>query len=188
MDQTKAEAGVRALLEALGQDVASEDLTDTPRRVAEMLIEQCTEKDAEIEVVFREDKYDGMVVARDIPFVSMCAHHLVFFTGRAHVGYLPRKKVLGISKLARLVYSCSVGLTTQERITQSIAQRLYDNDEIGCIGCMVVLEAAHGCMNLRGARAIGSSTITSVVKGSFLTVPAARTEFLAFIGKGGLQV
>ena len=185
MDQARAEAAVRELLLSLDQNMDSEDIKGTPERVARMLIEQCTEKDAEIDVTFNQNSFGGMVVVRDIPFVSMCAHHLVFFTGRAHVGYIPRKRVLGISKLARLVYSSSVGLTTQEHITADIAERLYNNDEIGCIGCMVVLEAEHGCMNLRGARAIGSSTVTSEVKGVMMSVEAARNEMLMFIMRGG---
>ncbi len=185
MDQIRAENAVRELLLALGKDVTSEDLKETPRRVADMMIEQCTEKDSEIDVSFSENHFGGMVVVRDIPFVSMCAHHMVFFTGRAHVGYIPKKKVLGLSKLARLVYSCSVGLTTQERITTSIAEQLYALEDISCLGVMVVLEAEHGCMNLRGARAIGSSTVTSEVKGVFMTVEAARNEFLSFVMRGG---
>lgn len=187
MDQVKAEAAVRELLKALDRDITSGDLRDTPRRVAEMLIEQCTEKPSEIDVSFAEEKYGGMVIVRDIPFKSMCAHHLVYFTGKAHVGYIPRKKVLGLSKLARLVYSCSVGFTTQERITNNIAEQLYDCDSIQTLGCMVVLEAEHGCMNLRGAQAIGSSTLTSEVKGVFMTNQAARDEFLALVNRGGLR-
>ena len=187
MDKKRAESAVLELLKALDQDVGSEDLLNTPKRVVEMLTEQCTERDAEIDVMFSENHYDGMVIVRDIPFVSMCCHHLVFFTGRAHVAYIPRKNVLGLSKLARLVYSCSVGLTTQEKITHNIAERLYDNDKIGCIGCGVVLIAEHGCMSLRGARAIGASTVTSEMRGVFLTVPAARSEFLSLATTGAIK-
>ena len=188
MDKLRAEKAVKELLLALEIDVTKEDFVDTPRRVAEMLIEQCTEKDAEIDVSFSEGAFGGMIIVKDIPFVSMCAHHLVFFTGRADVGYIlsngKKKKKLGISKLARLVYSCSVGLTTQETITASIADRLFDQESIGCLGCMVVLEAEHGCVNLRGARAIGSATVTSEVRGVFRDVPAARQEFLSLTERG----
>jgi GTP cyclohydrolase IA len=187
MDLIKAEASVRDLLMALGQDCNSEDMKSTPRRVAEMLAEQCTLKDAEIDVTFTEDRFDGMVVVRDIPFVSWCAHHLVPFSGRAHVGYIPKSRVLGLSKLARLVYACSVGFTTQERITDAIAERLFKSDDVNCLGCMVVLEAEHGCMNLRGARAVGSATTTSEVKGVFRDVSAARGEMLSFIMRGGCK-
>ena len=187
MDIESAKLAVRNLLSALDLDVESEDLKETPRRIAEMLTEQCREKDAEIDVTFTETNYSGMIVVRDIPFVSWCAHHVVPFYGKAHVGYIPKNRVLGISKLARLVYSCSVGLTTQERITHSIAERLYKSEDINCLGCMVVLEAMHGCMNLRGARAIGSSTVTSEVRGVFLNVPAARSEFLSFVAKRSVE-
>lgn len=184
MDKQRAESAVRELLLALGQDVESDDLRDTPERVAEMFIEQCAAQNAEIDKVFSEERFGGMVCVRDVPFVSCCVHHLVFFSGRAHVAYIPRlKHVLGLSKLARLVYSCGVGFTTQERMTASIADRLYDGFD--ALGCMVVIEAEHGCMNLRGARAIGSSTVTSEVRGVFRDVPAARSEFLSFISKGG---
>ena len=185
MNQQKAEAAVRELLLALDQDPMSEDMKETPRRVAEMMIEQCTEKPAELEVTFAEKQFGGMVIVSDIPFVSMCAHHLVFFSGVAYVGYIPKRQKLGISKLARLVYSCSVGLTTQETITAKVADRLFMDDKLGCLGCMVILKAKHGCMNLRGARAIDASTITSEVKGVFRDVPAARQEFLALIEHKG---
>ena len=186
MDQKKAELAVKHLLIALDKDVECEELKETPRRVVEMLINQCTEQDAEIDVTFAEDHYDGMVIVRDIPFVSMCAHHLVFFSGKAHVAYIPKKRVLGISKLARLVYSCSIGLTTQERITHTVAERLYGSDDINCLGCGVVLIAEHGCMSLRGAKAQGASTVTSEMRGVFMTVPAARQEFLDLVGQRSL--
>ena len=185
MDQKRAENAVRELLLALDQDVDLPDLKETPRRVAELMIEQCTDKDSEIGVMFEENHFNDMVAVRDIPFVSMCKHHMVFFTGRAHVAYIPKGKVLGISKLARLVYSCSVGLTTQESITADIADQLFNSRELGTIGCMAVLEAEHGCMSLRGAKATGASTVTSAVRGVFRDVPAARQEFLTFISKGG---
>ena len=184
LDQTKAEIAVKELLLALDVDVNAEDFVGTPRRVAELLIEQCTAKPAELDVTFSEKQFGGMVIVSGVPFVSMCAHHLVFFSGDAYVGYIPKRQKLGISKLARLVYSCSVGLTTQETITAQIADRLFNDDNIGCLGCMVVLKAKHGCMNLRGARAIDSSTITSEVKGVFRDVPAARQEFLTLSGCG----
>lgn len=183
MQQERAEKAVRELLLALDQNVDNEELKDTPRRVADMFIEQCTEKDSEIDVTFTEKHFSGMVIVEGIPFVSMCAHHLVFFSGKAYVGYIPKKHVLGISKLARLVYSCSVGLTTQEQITYKVAEKLYESEDISCLGCAVVLKASHGCMSLRGAKAIGASTITSEVRGLFRDVPAVRQEFLSLIGK-----
>jgi len=186
MNLEAAKSAVTSLLLALDQDINSVDMKDTPKRVAEMLIEQCTVKDAEIDVTFAEDKFGGMVIVRDIPFVGMCPHHLVYYTGKAYVAYIPKKKVLGISKLARLVYSCSVGFVTQEHITNMIAERLYESDDINCQGCAVVLIAEHGCMSLRGAKAQGASTITSEMRGVFMTVPAARQEFLDLIHQRSL--
>ncbi len=183
VDREAAERAVRDLLLALGQNVRSEGLRDTPKRVAKMFIEQCMVSDAELERMFQEEKYDELVMVRDVPFMSCCMHHLVFYAGRAHVAYIPRKKLLGLSKLARLVYSHSRGFTIQEIVTRDIADELYN--ELEPLGCMVVIEAEHGCMNLRGARAVGSSTVTSVVRGVFRDVPAARSEFLGLIGKGG---
>lgn len=185
MDRERAENAVRELLLALDQDIESEGLRGTPTRVADMLIEQCSDGDAELDVTFEQRTYDGMVIVRDVPFVSYCEHHMLPYSGRAHIAYIPRKKVLGISKLARLVYSCSRGFTIQETVTETIANRLYEETEIPILGCMVVVEAEHGCMNLRGARSIGSSTVTSVVRGVFRDVPAARSEFLGLVSKGG---
>lgn len=185
MDKPRAEKAVRELLLALGQDVDSEGLRNTPKRVAEMFIEQCTETDSEIEVLFTARRFQDMVVLRDIPFAGVCEHHMVFFTGRAHIAYIPKGSVLGISKLARLVYSCSVGFTTQETIAAAVADKLFEHSDLGCIGCMVVLEAEHGCMNLRGARATGASMVVSAVRGVFRDVPAARSEFLGLVSKGG---
>ena len=183
MNKEKAEQAVRELLIALDQDVTCEGLLDTPRRVAEMYIDQCTDGELELDRLFQE-QYEGMVVVRDIPFVSCCMHHMVHYFGRAHVAYIPRRdRVLGLSKLARLVFVCSRGFTIQEGVTQRVADTLYD--EVDMLGCMVVVEAEHGCMSLRGARATGSSTVTSVVKGVFRDVPAARAEFLGLVSKGG---
>ena len=183
MDKIRAENAVRELLLALGQNVDSEGLKDTPRRVAEMYITQCSEEDAELDVMFQTDRLDDLVMVRDIPFVGCCEHHMVFYYGRAHIAYIPNKSLLGISKLARLVYSCSKGFSIQERVTRDVADRLYE--EVEPKGCMVVLEAHHGCMNLRGARSIGSSTVTSAIRGIFRDVVAARSEFLNLVLKGG---
>jgi len=122
-------------------------------------------------------------MVRDIPVASFCQHHLIPWYGRTHVAYIPNKKVIGLSKLARLVYSCSKGLTIQEAVTKHTADRLYESIEPK--GVMVVIEAVHTCMNLRGARAIGSSTTTSAVRGVFRDVDAARNEFLSLVLKGG---
>lgn len=182
MDRAKLELAIRNLLEALDQDVSREGLRDTPRRVADMYIEQCSSENAELNKMF-EEKFDELVFMRDIPIVSFCEHHLLPWFGRAHIAYVPRKRVLGLSKFARLVYSCSKGFTIQEAVTRQIADKLYDEAEP--LGCMVVIEAVHSCMSLRGARSIGASTTTSAVRGVFRDVPAVRQEFLTLIVKGG---
>jgi len=184
MNRERAVNAVYELLKALDQDVDSDGLKDTPQRVADMFIEQCNNREPELDRTF-EEKFDEMVIVRDIPFVGCCEHHLVFYFGRAHIAYLPRKRVLGISKLARLVYHCSIGFTIQERVTKEVADTLYE--EVDPIGCMVIIEAAHGCMNLRGARTIGSSTVTSCVRGVFRDVPAARSEFMSLVAKGNIR-
>lgn len=193
MDKPRAESAIRELLLALDQDVESGGLKDTPGRVAKMFMEQCANHEHELDRTFLEERIDQQIIVRDIPFVSCCEHHLVFYFGRAHIAYIPKSyekegggvetKILGISKLARLVASESSGFTIQERVTQRIADVLHR--ELEPYGCMVIIEAEHGCMNLRGARSVGSSTITSAVKGVFRDVPAARSEFLSLVLKGG---
>lgn len=182
MDKDRAMKATRELLLALDQNVESDGLRDTPKRVAEMFIEQCTGSEAGLDRLF-EETMDEMVMLRDIPFTSCCMHHLVFYTGKAHVAYIPHKRVLGLSKLARLINACSKGFTIQEAVTRTIADRLYH--EVDPKGCMVVIEAAHGCMNLRGVRSLGSSTVTSCVRGVFRDVIGARQEFLMLLSKGG---
>lgn len=183
MNKESAEQAVRDLLAALDQDLSSEGMRDTPKRVAYMFIAQCTEEDAELDITFQMEKFDELVMMRDIPMTSFCEHHMIPWYGRAHIAYIPNKKLLGLSKLARLVYSCSKGFTIQERVTKMIADRLYE--EVEPKGVMVVIEAVHTCMSLRGARAIGSSATTSAVRGIFRDVIAAREEFLGLINKGG---
>jgi GTP cyclohydrolase IA len=185
LDKVRAEQAVRDLLLALGQDLSREGLKDTPRRVAEMYMAQIEgdSYNSDWQRTFSEEKFDELILVRDMPFVSVCEHHMVFYSGLAHVGYIAREKLLGVSKLARLVYDCSKGLTVQERVTKSVADQLYAAVEP--MGCMVVLEATHGCMSLRGARAIGSSTVTSAVRGVFRDVPAARSEMMALVSRGG---
>lgn len=179
MDKEKAVQAVKELLLALDQDVTFAGLEDTPERVARMYITQCSDEDAELGVTFQTDKLDDLVMVRDIPFVGFCQHHLLSYSGRAHIAYIPNKKLLGISKLARLVYSCSKGFTIQERVTKDIADRLYE--EVEPKGVMVVIEAQHSCMNLRGAKAVGSSVVTSAIRGVMRDVVAARQEMLTLL-------
>ena len=183
MDKVRAENAVRELLLALDLDVNSDGMKDTPRRVAEMYVQQCTEEDAELDRTFQTDKLNDLIMVRDIPLQSYCPHHLLPWYGRAHIAYIPHKKVLGMSKLARLVYSCTRGFPLQEEATKDVADRLYE--ELECKGVMVVVEAVHTCMSLRGAKAIGASATTSAVRGVFRDAVAARGEFLSLINKGG---
>ena len=179
MNKEAAERAVRDLLIALDQDVESDGLRDTPRRVARMYIEQCTEEDAELDRTFETDKLNDLIMVRDIPVQSYCPHHLLPWYGRAHIAYIPHKRVLGLSKLARLAYSCTRGFPLQEAVTKSIADRLYE--ELEPKGVMVVIEAVHTCMSLRGAKAIGASATTSAVRGMMRDVVAAREEVLSLI-------
>lgn len=179
LNQREIEESISQLLRCLGQNVEAEGFRDTPRRVAEMYLEQCNDERDGLDRVFVAEKYDELVLVRNIPISSFCQHHLLPWFGRAHIAYIPQEKLLGISKLARLAYSCAKGFTIQEGVTSEIAQRLVR--EVNPLGCMVVIEAVHACMSLRGAKAIGASTITSSVSGVFREKPAARHECLSLI-------
>jgi len=178
IDQSRVEGIIRELLIALGQDLERDDLKETPSRVARMYIEQCTELPCELKVF--HDRYDELVIVRDIPVTSFCAHHLLPWFGYASVGYLPSKNVVGISKLARLVHTCCRGFTIQEEVTRKIADTLYG--ELAPKGCAVVIKAFHTCMNLRGAKCVDASTVTSSVRGALRDVSSLRYEFLSLIG------
>ena len=178
MDKLRAENAVRELLVALDRDVDCEALRDTPKRVAETFIQQCSERPFTYQS-FQEVKHEELTMVRDVPVSSYCAHHLLPWFGRAVVVYIPRKKVVGISKLVRLVYACSTGFTTQEGVTKDVADRLYNDFEP--LGVMVAINAVHTCMSLRGAKAFGASTVTSAVRGVMRDNPTARQEALALM-------
>lgn len=180
VDPTAAEAAIRDLLVALGQDPESDHLRDTPRRVASALAEMLTARPFQLTTFPNEEGYDELVVARDIPFHSLCEHHLLPFTGRAHVAYLPGERILGLSKLARVVELFSRRLQVQERLTSQIAGWLQDHLQPKGVG--VVLDAEHTCMSLRGVAATGSSTVTSALLGKLRDDPRTRAEFFALTG------
>lgn len=180
VDLESAEEAVQHLLVALGHDPDSEHLRDTPRRVATALAEMLTARPFQLTTFPNEEGYDELVVARDIPFHSLCEHHLLPFTGRAHVGYLPGERILGLSKLARVVELFSRRLQVQERLTQQIADWLQDHLRPKGVG--VVLDAEHSCMSLRGVEATGSSTVTSALLGRLRDDPRTRSEFFALTG------
>ena len=175
-----AERAVGDLLRALGQDPSSEHLVDTPRRVAAAYAEMLTPREFSLTTFPNDEGYDELVIARDIPFHSLCQHHLLPFTGVAHVGYLPGERILGLSKLARVVEMFARGLQVQERLTKQVADWLADQLQPKGVG--VVIEAEHLCMSLRGVQAGGCRTVTSALHGLLRDDPRSRGEFFALSG------
>jgi len=186
VDLKKVERATRLLLEGLGEDPQRPGLRDTPRRVAQMwkeLVAGMDKKAAEIMTVLPAEEYDEIVLVRDIPVVSMCEHHLVPFIGRAHVAYMPQaKRVTGLSKLARIVEMEARKLQVQERLTAAIADDIMKT--LKPRGVMVVVEAEHLCMTIRGVHKPGTITVTSVVRGIFREKPATRAEALSLLTAG----
>ena len=180
IDLARATRAVSDLLDALRVDRDGEGLADTPRRVARAYAELLTPEPFEATTFPNDEGYDELVVARSIPFSSLCEHHLLPFTGVAHVGYLPAARLLGLSKLARVVTHFSRRLQVQERLTTQVACWL---EEILCPkGVGVVLEAEHACMSLRGVRAAGSVTLTSALAGLVRDDQRTRAEFFSLVG------
>jgi GTP cyclohydrolase IA len=175
-----AEQAVRDLRSALGRDHTSEHLSDTPRRVAGAFAELLTPEPFDLTTFANDEGYDELVLARDIPFHSLCEHHLMPFHGVAHIGYVPAERILGLSKLVRVVELFARDLQVQERLTKQIADWLQQN--LAPRGVGVVLEADHMCMSLRGVRAIGSHTVTSAVHGLLRADAGSRQEFFALTG------
>lgn len=175
------EVGVRGILEGIGEDPDREGLKETPARVAKMYEELTAGYYVDPESLFTQfeaEEYNSLVLVKEIPFFSMCEHHLVLFQGEAHVGYIPKGRVVGISKLARLVDVFAKRLQVQERMTVQIADSIVDHLSPNC---MVVIEAEHLCMAARGVKKPGSKTVTSAVRGDFLNEAEARAEFLALV-------
>jgi GTP cyclohydrolase IA len=182
VDLPRMQRAVREILAAVGEDPDREGLLETPARVARMYAELFAglhlDPARHLKKVFTE-QYDELVLVRDITFNSMCEHHLLPFLGVAHVGYLPRGKVVGLSKLARVVEEISHRPQVQERMTHQIADLMQR--ELDPKGVVVVIEAGHSCMSIRGVRKPGSLTITSAVRGLFKTNTSSRAEVMAFI-------
>jgi GTP cyclohydrolase I len=177
IDLAAAERAVADLLRALGTDLDEEGVRDTPRRVAQAYAELLTPRAFQLTTFPNEEGYDDLVMARSIPFHSLCQHHLLPFVGVAHVGYLPGERILGLSKLARVVELFARGLQVQERLTVQITDWLDSNVRPRGVG--VVLEAEHLCMALRGVRSLGTRTVTSAVRGVLRDDPRSRQEFLS---------
>jgi len=184
IDTDKIEKAVKDILVAVGEDTQREGLKRTPERVARMYVEllggMYEDPDKHLRGVFTEN-YDEIVLLRDIPFYSICEHHLMPFIGSAHVAYLPSGMVLGVSKLARIVDCFARRLQTQERLTFQIAD--YIMNSLKPQGAAVVLEASHSCMTIRGIRKPGSSMVTSALRGIFKRDPRTRSEVLSLMHK-----
>lgn len=182
VDLPRIERAVREILIAVGEDPEREGLLETPARVARMYAEMFsglhTDPRVHLQKFFTE-KYDEMVLVRDIAFNSMCEHHMLPFIGKAHIGYVPNGKVVGLSKLARVVEEVSRRPQVQERMTEQIANLLID--ELDVKGVAVVIEASHSCMSIRGIRKPGSVCVTSAMKGLFRSNLSSRSEVMTLI-------
>jgi GTP cyclohydrolase I len=182
IDSKKIENAIKDILKAVGEDVGREGLKQTPKRVAAMyaeLLAGSSEDPADhIKSIFKE-KCDEIVLLRDIPFYSICEHHMMPFIGTACVAYLPDKYVLGVSKLARIVDCFARRLQVQERLTAQIADFL--NENLKPQGVAVVLEASHSCMTIRGIKKPGSVMVTSALRGTFKKDPRSRAEVLSLM-------
>ena len=183
VDLEKIAQGVRLILEGIGEDPGRQGLQETPRRVAEMYVELTAgmhEDPHEHVVPLPGDKHDEMVIVKDISIASLCEHHLAPFVGKCHIAYIPKEgRIVGISKLARLAETFSRRLQLQERLTTDIANTLFEG--LMPIGVMVVIEAEHTCMTLRGVRKANAKTVTSAVLGGFRNDPRTRSEAMALI-------
>jgi GTP cyclohydrolase IA len=184
-DQDKVERGVRLLLDGIGEDLDRDGLRDTPARVARMYEEITTglrEDPTQVLQAVFEEGHDEMVMIRDIPMASLCEHHLVPFFGKAHVAYIPNEqgRITGLSKLARLVEGLARRPQVQERLTAQIADAMVERLEPR--GALVVIEAEHLCMSMRGVRKPGAITVTSAVRGSFRDSMSTRLEAMNLLG------
>jgi GTP cyclohydrolase I len=184
VDAPKIERAVRSILEAVGEDPDREGLRETPARIARLYAEVFSglgQDPREQLKVFADEEHEELVLVKDIPFHSMCEHHLLPFFGKAHVAYIPRKgRLSGVSKLARVVEVCSRRPQVQERLTSQVADALMQG--LKPHGVLVMVEAEHLCMTMRGVRKPGSLMVTSAIRGVF-TKPATRAEVMALISK-----
>ncbi|WP_313812145.1 GTP cyclohydrolase I [Glutamicibacter sp.] len=180
MDLDAAERAAGEFLAALGMDLNAVHLQRSPARMAQAWAQMLTPREFNLTTFPNEEEYDQLVMVRDIPVRSLCEHHLLPFTGRACVGYLPGERIVGLSKLARIVEHFSCRPQTQERLTGQIASWLQQELNPRAVG--VVIAAEHSCMTLRGVNTPGTSTVTSALLGHLRRSPSARQEFLSFSG------
>lgn len=178
-DLAVAERAAAELLAALGVPVDSDDLADTPQRMAQAYAEMLTVGEFDFTTFPNTEGYDELVLVEDIPVRSVCEHHMLPFVGVAHVGYLPGERIVGLSKLARVVDFYSHRTQRQERLTKQVAEHLRDHLRPRGVG--VVIQAEHTCMSQRGVRAAGSRTVTSALFGALRDNPASRAEFLGLV-------
>jgi GTP cyclohydrolase I len=183
IDQGRIEKAVREIIEALGEDPEREGLLETPQRVAAFYAEVFDglhrDPGEVVDAFFGEEHYQEIVMVREIPFYSMCEHHFVPFHGQAHVAYIPRGRVTGLSKLARLVEGFARRPQMQERLTAQVADALAER--LQPLGVMVVIEAEHLCMSMRGVKKPGATTVTSAVRGTMESQPATRAEAMSLL-------
>jgi GTP cyclohydrolase I len=181
-DKKKIEKAVRAILEAVGANLKLKDIATTPKRVAQMYEEilsgQFKRAEDELEVIL-EQKHDEIILLKNIPVYSMCEHHMLPFIGKAHVAYIPDKRITGLSKIGRVVDVLSKRLQVQERLTTEVADAVMK--KLKPKGVMVVVEAEHLCMSMRGVKKPGTTTVTSVVRGVFRTNQKTRQEAIGLI-------
>ena len=187
VDLARIARGVRLILEGVGEDPDRAGLQETPRRVAEMFVELTAgmrEDPRQHVIPLPGETHDEMVIVRDINIASMCEHHLAPFVGKCHIAYIPKEgRIVGLSKLARLAETFARRLQLQERLTSEIAVTLFE--ALKPVGVMVVIEAEHTCMTLRGVKKAGAVTVTSAVLGGFRTDPRTRAEAMALIKGNG---
>jgi GTP cyclohydrolase IA len=179
IDLNAAEVAARDLLVALGADLEADGLRETPGRIARAYAELLTPTPFNVTTFPNDEGYDELVVVRDIPFQSLCMHHMLPFHGIAHVAYLPRERIVGLSKLGRVVDLFARDLQVQERLTTQVADWLVD--QLAPRGVGVIIEAEHLCMSLRGVQKAGSRTVTSALRGSVKDDPRTRQEFLSLV-------
>jgi len=187
IDQGRIEKAVREIIEALGEDIDREGLIGTPERVARFYAEVFDgihrDPGDVVDAFFSDEHYQEIVMVREIPFYSMCEHHFVPFHGQAHVAYMPRGRVTGLSKLARLVDGYARRPQMQERLTAQVANCL--EERLDPLGVLVVIEAEHLCMSMRGVKKPGATTVTSAVRGIMESNPATRAEGMALLFNTG---
>lgn len=184
VDEERIKSAVAAILEATGEDPLREGLRGTPGRVARMYAELFSgigvDPRSALDTIFEEEGHqEGVVIVRDVPFFAMCEHHLLPFFGKVHIGYIPRGRIVGISKLARASDILARRPQVQERLTSQLADALMA--ALDPSGVAVVIEAEHMCMTMRGVRKPGSQVITSAVRGQFRDAAVTRQEFLALV-------